>query len=78
MQYLLSLSKVQLLQYVMKVQSMITMQVVTEDINLDHLEETVKVLDLLYRVNKAKTLDEQIFAKEFHNESINSAVDLRP
>lgn len=37
---------------------MITMQVVTEDINLDHLEETVKVLDLLYRVNKAKPLDE--------------------
>ena len=50
----------------------------TEDINLDHLEETVKLLDLLYRVNKMKSPEEQILPKEFHNESINSAVDLRP
>jgi hypothetical protein len=57
---------------------MITTQIVTEDINLDHLEETVKLLDLLYRVNKLKSLEEQILPKEFHNESINSAVDLRP
>lgn len=33
---------------------MITMQIVTEDVSLDHLEETVKVLDLLYRVNRDK------------------------
>lgn len=60
MQYLVSMTKVQLLQYVMKVQSMITLQIVTDDIDLDHLEETVKVLDLLYRVNKAKSQEEQI------------------
>lgn len=57
---------------------MITMQVVTEDINLDHIEETVKLLDLFYRVNRTKSFEDQIQAKEFHNESINSAVDLRP
>jgi|LauGreDrversion4_2_1035121.scaffolds.fasta_scaffold165418_3 hypothetical protein len=46
-----------MVQYVMKVQSMITMQIVTEDVNLDHLEETVKVLDLLYRVNRDKSAE---------------------
>lgn len=56
--YLASLTKVQMVQYVMKVQSMITMQIVTEDVNLDHLEETVKVLDLLYRVNRDKSAAE--------------------
>jgi len=56
-QYLDSFTKVQMVQYVMKVQSMITMQIVTEDVNLDHLEETVKVLDLLYRVDREKSAD---------------------
>jgi len=35
-------------------------------------------LDLLYRVNKFKPLDEQIQTKEFHNESINFTVELKP
>lgn len=36
------------------------------------------MLDLFYRVNKLKSVDEQIPSKEFHNEAINTAVDLKP
>lgn len=58
MEFLKSITKARMIQHVVIMQSLITLQVVTEDINLEHLEETVKVLDLFYSVNKLKPLDD--------------------
>jgi len=54
------------------------MQVITEEIDIDIIEENVKLLDLMYRTNELKPKDQQISNKEFHNDSINTAVDLKP
>lgn len=62
----------------MALQSLLTINIITEEINFDLLEETVKIIDLLWRVNKLKPLEEQLHAKEFHNDAINNSVDLKP
>ena len=55
-----------------------TINIITEDINFELLEENVKLIDLLWRVNKMKPQSEQIHPKEFHNDAINNSVDLKP
>lgn len=62
----------------MALQSLLTINIITEEINFDLLEETVKIIDLIWRVNKLKPLEEQMHAKEFHNDAINNSVDLKP
>lgn len=74
---LASMSKGQLLEYVMGLHSVITIQVVIENIKQDLFEQTVKFLDKIYRANKLKSND-QIDDKDFHNEAINNSIDLKP
>lgn len=78
LQYLTSISKSQMLAYLMCLQSLLTINIITEDINFELLEENVKLIDLLWRVNKMKPQSEQIHPKEFHNDAINNSVDLKP
>jgi hypothetical protein len=78
LQYLTSISKNQMLAYLMCLQSLLTINIITEDINFELLEENVKLIDLLWRVNKMKPQSEQIHPKEFHNDAINNSVDLKP
>lgn len=62
----------------MSLQSLLTINIITEEINFDLLEETVKLIDLLWRINKLKPLEESLNAKEFHNDALNNSVDLKP
>lgn len=57
---------------------MLDIYIITGDINMDMLEETVRFIDLLHRINKLRPIDEQIQPKEFHNDAINNHVDLGP
>ncbi len=77
-QFLISISKNQMLAYLMCLQSLLTINIITEEINFELLEENVKLIDLLWRVNKMKSKSEQIHPKEFHNDAINNSVDLKP
>ena len=67
-----------MLAYLMCLQSLLTINIITEDINFELLEENVKLIDLLWRVKKMKPQSEQIHPKEFHNDAINNSVDLKP
>jgi len=62
----------------MSLQSLLTINIITEEINFDLLEETVKIIDLLWRVNQMKPISVRIQPKEFHNDAINNSVDLKP
>lgn len=55
-----------------------TINIINEDINLELLEETVKIIDLLWRANSFKPAADKLHAKEFHNDAINNSVDLKP
>ena len=78
MEYLKSKSLTQMMYLITRIQQMLTQEVVTETLLLDFIEECVNSLDILYRANQFKPLDLRIAAMYFHNEAINSSVDLRP
>lgn len=42
----------------MRIHSLITLQIVSENVNLEMLEENVKLLDLIYRINKFKPIED--------------------
>jgi hypothetical protein len=46
------------MQYVMRIHSLITLQIVSENVSLEMLEENVKLLDLIYRINKLKPIED--------------------
>lgn len=56
-----------------------TINVITGIKNLDLLQLTIKILDILFWVNKKfKRQGEKIAVKDFNNEAINNQVDLKP
>ena len=79
MQYLASLDSASLHEYVMQLQSLITINIVTGVANMDLLKAAVRVLDLLWWVNRwFKQKGEQIEMKEFHNDAVNNNLELKP
>jgi hypothetical protein len=52
-------------EYVMNLQSLLTINIIAGEIDLDLLEQTVITLDLLHSLNKQKSLTDQIHALEF-------------
>ena len=78
MQFLQSLSKNFLAQLLTRFHSLITIQVVAEDIQMDAIKQFVKVMDLLYRVNQVRAPEDRFQPEHFHNDAINFNVDLKP
>lgn len=78
-QYLSSLDVASLHEFVMQLQSLITINIVTGVANMDLLKAAVRVLDLLWWVNRNfKQKGEQIEVKEFHNDAVNNNLELKP
>ena len=77
MQFMVNMPKTQILEYLISLQSLLTINIIGEEIDLTLLEETIKIMDLLWRTNKLKPIHEQIHDKEFLNDSINNNVDLK-
>ena len=65
-------------EYVMNLQSLLTINIISDLLNLEFLEQTVITLDLFHFLNKQKSQAEQISALEFQNDAINENVDLKP
>jgi len=65
-------------EYVMNLQSLLTINIISGEINLELLEQTVITLDLMHFLNKQQSHTEQIHALEFQNDAINENVDLKP
>jgi hypothetical protein len=79
-QYLWSLSSTQLLEYVMQLQSLITINIITGVAKMELLISCVKVLDIIHWINftlKTNKKD-QIEKKEFYNDAVNNNLDLQP
>lgn len=76
-QFLLEMPNIQLLEYVMSLQSLLTINILGEQINFPLFEDTIKFLDILFKVNKIKPKDQQILDKEFNNDAINNSVELK-
>jgi hypothetical protein len=77
MHFMVNMPKTQILEYLISLQSLLTINIIGEEIDFNLLEETIKIMDLLWRTNKLKPIQEQIHDKEFHNDSINNNVDLK-
>jgi len=77
-EFISSMSKSHLLEYVIGLHGALTIQIVMEDVNNELLEETIKLMDTIYKVNSTKKDEDKIEDKEFYNEAINTAVDLKP
>jgi hypothetical protein len=52
-------------EYVMNLQSLLTINIISDLLNLEFLEQTVITLDLFHFLNKQKSQAEQISALEF-------------
>ena len=76
-QFLVDMPNIQLLEYVMSLQNLLTINIVSEQINYPLFEDTIKFLDTLFKVNKIKPKEQQILDKEFHNDAINNSVELK-
>lgn len=61
----------------MSLQNLLTINIVGEQINFPLFEDTIKFLDILFKVNKIKPKEQQILDKEFHNDAINNSVELK-
>jgi phosphoribosylaminoimidazole carboxylase (NCAIR synthetase) len=77
MQFMVNMPKTQILEYLISLQSLLTINIIGEEIDLTLLEETIKIMDLLWRTNKLKPIHDRIHDKEFLNDSINNNVDLK-
>lgn len=72
-QYLVALSTEQFHEYVMQLQSLITINIITGVANMEMLVSSIKVLDILEWVNsKLRIGKEKIEKKEFYNDAVNN------
>jgi len=72
-QYLASFPKAFLLEFVIQLQSNVTINVITGISDLELLKLSIKILDILFWVNrKFKRQAEKIASKDFNNEAINN------
>lgn len=77
MQYLVGLWKEQLHEYVMQLQSLITINIITGVARMEMLMNSIKVLDILQWINsKLREKKERIEKKEFYNDAVNNNLDL--
>lgn len=77
MQYLVGLWKEQLHEYVMQLQSLITINIITGVARMEMLMKSIKVLDILQWINsKLREKKERIEKKEFYNDAVNNNLDL--
>jgi hypothetical protein len=74
-QYLVSLNSEQLHEYVMQLQSLVTINIITGVAKMDLLVNCIKVLDVLQWVNQ-RLRDLKIEKKEFYNDAVNNNLDL--
>lgn len=63
--FLEAMPKEQLHEHVMSLQSLLTINIITGQINLQRLEQAVLLLDLLFRTNKKRDPENQVQLKEF-------------
>lgn len=76
-QYLVALSTEQFHEYVMQLQSLITINIITGVAKMEMLVSSIKVLDILEWVNsKLRIGKEKIEKKEFFNDAVNNNLDL--
>lgn len=66
-------------EYVMQLQSLLTISIISGAmLNMELFVETIRVLDILHWVNaKLKEPESQIEKKEFHNDAVNNNLELR-
>lgn len=77
MQYLVALSKEQLHEYVMQLQSLITINIITGVAKMEMLVNSIKVLDILQWVNSGlREKKQKVEKKEFYNDAVNNNLDL--
>lgn len=77
-QFLVRMSNSDFLNYLISTQKMLTRYIIIGVDNMDVLEESVRFIDLLWRINRLKPQEHQIATKEFYNDAINNHVDLSP
>ena len=78
-QYLVAIPIEQLHEYVMQLQSLITINIITGVARMDMLINSIKALDILQWINsKLRKKSLQIEKKEFYNDAVNNNLDLRP
>jgi hypothetical protein len=76
-QYLVGLWKEQLHEYVMQLQSLITINIITGVARMEMLMNSIKVLDILQWINsKLREKKERIEKKELYNDAVNNNLDL--
>lgn len=76
-QYLVALRKEQLHEYIMQLQSLVTINIITGVAKMEMLVNSIKVLDIFEWVNSLlRSSDEKIEKKEFYNDAVNNNLDL--
>lgn len=76
-QYLVALKQEQLHEYVMQLQSLITINIITGVAKMEMLVNSIKVLDILQWINsKLREKKEKVEKKEFYNDAVNNNLDL--
>ena len=80
MQFLAALPTTVLHQYVMQLQSLLTINIVAGgNVNMDLLMSCVRMLDIFYWINiRFRDTVDQIEKKEFHNDAVNNNINLGP
>ena len=80
MQHLTAMPKPEFHQYIIQLQSLLTIHIVSgELLNMNLVKSCVKMLDIFYRVNfKVRAPTDQILEKEFINQAVNNDVVLDP
>ena len=71
-----ALTKEQLNEYVISLQSQLTINIITGQIQMKRLEEIIKLMDTFWRVNKSRSFG-QMSIKEFQNDAINNNIELK-
>lgn len=78
-QYISSFSSASIHEFVMQLQSLITANIVVGVVDMEFLKQSVVFLDVLHWINQdLLPKDDQIEIKEFHNDAVNSNLDLKP
>jgi hypothetical protein len=76
-QYLVALKPEQLHEYVMQLQSLITINIITGVAKMEMLVNSIKVLDILQWINsRLRDKKEKVEKKEFYNDAVNNNLDL--
>ncbi len=78
MLFIQSISNISLLTYLNKLQQILTLTIESVEAESDFLEDLVRLIDVFWRVNQSKPIDDRISAKAFQNETLNTLVDLKP